>query len=76
MNEHTRDAGNLGCGDGLAAWFRHQLRAIPAGDTLRALVRDPAAREELPALARLMGHTCTSVEARHDRFEITVEKKR
>ena len=76
MSEYTRDAGDLGCSDGLAAWFRHQLRAIPPGDTLRAVVRDPAAREELPALARLMGHTCTSVEAHHDHFDITVEKKK
>ena len=74
MNEHTRDAGDLGCGDGLAAWFREQLRDLPRGDTLHSIVRDPTAREELPALARLMGHTLQSIEARERCFVITVEK--
>ncbi|MBI2704880.1 MAG: sulfurtransferase TusA family protein [Actinobacteria bacterium] len=73
MTEHTLDAGTLGCGDGLAAWFRQQLRGASPGDTLRCIVRDPSAREELPALARLMGHTCTSIEAIDDHFLITVE---
>lgn len=74
MSEHTRDAGDLGCGDGLAAWFHSQLRDTPTGGTLRSVVRDPAAREELPALARLMGHTVTSIEAGEGCFMITVEK--
>lgn len=74
MTEHTREAGDLGCSDGLAAWFRTQLRDIPAGDTLHSVVRDPAAREELPALARLMGHTVKSIEAHENCFVITVEK--
>jgi TusA-related sulfurtransferase len=76
VSENTRDAGDLGCGEGLAAWFRTQLRDTPPGDTLRAVVRDPAAREELPALARLMGHTVTSIEAGESCFVITVEKTR
>ena len=74
MSEHTRDAGDLGCGDGLAAWFRTQIRETPVGDTLHAIVRDPGAREELPALTRLMGHNLKSIEAREDGFVITVEK--
>lgn len=74
MSERTRDAGDLGCGDGLAAWFRTQLHDTPKGDTLRSVVRDPVAREEIPALARLMGHTVTSVEAGERCFVITVEK--
>jgi TusA-related sulfurtransferase len=74
VSEHTRDAGDLGCGDGLAAWFRQQLRDTPAGDTLRSIVRDPSAREELPALARLMGHNLKSIEAGEGCFVITVEK--
>lgn len=74
MSEHTRDAGDLGCGDGLAAWFRTQIRDLPVGDTLHSIVRDPVAREEIPALARLMGHTFKSIEAGEGCFVITVEK--
>lgn len=74
MSEHTSDAGELGCADGLAAWFRTQLQKIGPGDTLRLVVRDPDARDELPALARLMGHTVTSVEDAEGCFVITVEK--
>lgn len=73
MTEHTGDAGDLGCGEGLAAWFRARLREVPPGDTLHAIVRDPAAREEIPALARLMGHSVTSIEVVDDGFVITVE---
>lgn len=74
MNVHTRDAGDLGCADGLANWFRAELRATPVGDNLRAIVRDPGAREELPALARLMGQRVLALEAADGCFVITVEK--
>jgi len=74
VTEHIRDAGTLGCGDGLASWYRQQLQQVPVGDVLHAIVRDPVAREELPALARLMGHTFKTIEAREDFFVITVER--
>jgi TusA-related sulfurtransferase len=74
VNERTHDAGDLGCGDGLAAWFRDRLRETPTGVVLRSIVRDPAARVELPALARLMGQRVVSIEARDEYLAITVEK--
>jgi TusA-related sulfurtransferase len=60
---HHFDAGQLGCADGLAAEFRRRIREIPVGDVLEVVARDPAAREDLPSLARLMGHAVLSVEA-------------
>jgi TusA-related sulfurtransferase len=74
---HRYDAGTLGCGDGLAAAFRAQLHQIPVGDSLVVVARDPAAREDLPSLARLLGNRVVSVETYDDgHLEITVERGR
>lgn len=72
---HEFDAGDLGCGTGLPRAFRLRLEAIPVGDVLRTLVADPAAREDLPALARMLGHTVRSLEQVADgRLSINVER--
>ncbi len=74
---HRYDAGNLSCADGLAGAFRARIGQIPVGDTLVVVARDPAAREDLPSLARLLGNRVTSVETSDDgRLEMTVERKR
>jgi len=74
---HRFDAGDLGCGDGLAAAFRRQVDAIPPGAILEVITSDPAAREDLPPLARMTGHTVLDVQHRDDgRTVVTVEKKR
>jgi TusA-related sulfurtransferase len=72
---HVLEAGDMGCGDGLAQEFRRQLAEIPAGDSLAVIVSDAAAKEDLPALARLLGHSVTSVQAHDDgRLTINVER--
>lgn len=63
---HAFDAGHLGCADGLAGEFRRRMAALPSGDILHVVTRDPAAREDLPPLARLLGHRVLGVEARPD----------
>ncbi len=74
---HEFDAGAMGCADGLASEFRRRIGAIPVGDVLAVTARDPAAKEDLPPLARLMGHSVRSVEAPGDgRLVITVERGR
>jgi len=71
------DAGDLGCADGLAREFRHRLAGVPVGSSLRVVVRDPAAREDLPSLARLLGQRVASEETADDgRLVITVERLR
>lgn len=55
------DAGELGCGSGLPQEFRRQLNALPVGGVLETAARDPAAKEDLPALARMLGHEVLSV---------------
>jgi TusA-related sulfurtransferase len=72
---HRFDAGTLGCGDGLAGEFRRRISAIPRGDVLVVQTSDPAAKEDLPPLARMMGHTVRSVEpSGNGRLLITVER--
>ena len=74
-SDHRFDAGTLGCADGLAQEFRRRLGEVPVGESISVLVRDPAAKEDLPALARMLGQSVTSVEAHGDgRLEIKVER--
>lgn len=58
---HRFDAGDMGCADGLPQAFRRRIRALPAGDLLEVVASDPAAAEDLPSLARMLGHTVVSV---------------
>jgi TusA-related sulfurtransferase len=73
----TFEAGTLGCGDGLPRAFREQMGAIGIGDRLEVVARDPAAKADLPSLARLMGHVVISAEDLPDgRSQIIVERRR
>jgi TusA-related sulfurtransferase len=72
---HHYDAGDLGCADGLAGEFRKQMQQIPVGEVLIVSTRDPAAKEDLPPLARMMGHVVRSIEAPGDgRLLVSVER--
>jgi TusA-related sulfurtransferase len=74
---HTFDAGDLSCATGLAEEFRRQMQRIPLGDELVVTTGDPSAKEDLPPLARMMGHTVRSVETSHDgSLVIDVERGR
>jgi TusA-related sulfurtransferase len=74
---HRFDAGTLGCADGLAGEFRRRISAIPQGDLLVVQTSDPAAKEDLAPLARMMGHTVRSIEpSGTGRLLITVERGR
>ncbi len=69
------DAGDMGCADGLAQEFRRQIAKVSIGESLEVVVSDPAAKEDLPSLARLLGQRITSTEAHDDgRLTITVER--
>jgi TusA-related sulfurtransferase len=71
------EAGAMGCADGLAQEFRRQIAKVPIGGSLEVVVRDPAAKEDLPSLARLLGQRVTSTEAHDDgRLTITVERQK
>ena len=75
-HEYVFDAGEMGCADGLAQEFRRRLASVAIGGSLIAIVRDPAAKEDIPPLARMLGHSVTSVEAQDEgTFRITVERR-
>jgi TusA-related sulfurtransferase len=69
------DAGSLGCADGLAQEFRRRIEAVPVGASLAVIIADPAGKEDLPPLARMLGHNVQSAQALQDgRLTITVER--
>ena len=71
------EAGAMGCADGLAREFRRRMANVPMGGSLEVVVSDPAAKEDLPSLARLLGQRITSTEAHDDgRLTITVERQK
>jgi TusA-related sulfurtransferase len=71
------DAGDMGCADGLAQEFRRQIAKVSIGGSLEVVVSDPAAKEDLPSLARLLGQRITSTETHGDgRLTITVERQK
>ena len=57
---HEFDAGTMGCTEGLPQEFKRQISAIPAGDVLVVTARDPVAKDDLPALARVFGELVES----------------
>ena len=56
------DAGELGCGSGLPQAFRQEIGTVPVGAILEVRTRDPSAKEDLPSLARLLGHRVLRIE--------------
>ena len=74
---HSFDAGDLGCADGFAGEFRRHMQQIQVGHVLVVSTRDPSAKEDLPPLARMMGHVVRSIEAPGDgRLLVSVERGR
>jgi TusA-related sulfurtransferase len=63
---HRFDAGDLGCSSGLPEEFRRQIEAIPVGGVLEVVTRDPSAKEDLPSLARLLGHRLVCAQSSPD----------
>jgi arsenite methyltransferase len=73
---HHFDAGDMGCASGLAEEFRRRLEAIAPGDRLKVVARDPAAKEDLPSLARMLGHQVGSVEPLSDGGILIIVERR
>lgn len=73
----TYDAGSIGCGEGLPMEFRRRVHALQVGEMIEIVLRDPSAKEDLPSLARMMGHRIRSVEDRADgALVVLVERAR
>ncbi len=74
---HKFDAGTLSCADGLARDSAAGSSQSLQGDVLVVTARDPAAKEDLPPLARMMGHEVRSIETPGDgRLLMRVERGR
>jgi tRNA 2-thiouridine synthesizing protein A len=67
----------MGCADGLSGEFSRRIKSVAVGDVLTVVARDPAAKEDLPSLARMMGQQVLSVDQNDDgSLSITVERVR
>ena len=70
------DAGWMSC-DVLPMAFRRQMQAVAVGDVVVCTVFDPSAKEDLPSLARMLGHKILRSEDRDDgALVVSVERGR
>ncbi len=70
------DVGDMGC-EGLPTEFRRNMQDLEVGDVIEFVVRDPSAKEDLPPLARMMGHRIVSqVELEDGAHSVVVERAR
>jgi len=72
---HHYDAGDLGCSSGLPEEFRRQIDAIPVGSILEVVTHDPSAKEDLPALSRLLGHQIIATKTSPDGSTVVVVQR-
>jgi TusA-related sulfurtransferase len=57
--------------------FRRNMQTLEVGATIEFVVRDPSAKEDLPPLARMMGHRIVSEEQLEDgALAIVIERAR
>ena len=57
--------------------FRRNMQTLEVGDTIEFVVRDPSAKEDLPPLARMMGHRIVSqMELEDGAHAVVVERAR
>jgi TusA-related sulfurtransferase len=53
------------------------MAGVPVGASLAVVVADPAAKEDLPPLARMLGHTVKTTRTLDDgRLRFTVERRK
>jgi TusA-related sulfurtransferase len=70
------DFGEMGCGE-LPMEFRRNMQSLEVGSSIEFVVRDPAAKEDLPPLARMMGHRVLAEDERDDgALSVVVERAR
>ena len=71
------DAGEMSCGEGLHMEFRRRVHALEVGEAIEFIVRHSSAKEDLPAMARMMGHRIRAMEERPDgALSVVVERAR
>jgi len=57
--------------------FRRNMQSLEVGDSIEFLVRDPSAKEDLPPLARMMGHRIIAEDEHDDgALSVVVERAR
>lgn len=68
-------AGDRACGDGVGRDLRAWWAACPPGTRTVVSVRDPSTKADVPALARLLGHSVEGTTETGDTLRVTVRTK-
>lgn len=76
-NEEVREfsAGDRACGDGVGRDLRAWWAACPPGTRTVVTARDPSTKADVPALARLLGHSIEETTETGDTMRVTVRTK-
>jgi TusA-related sulfurtransferase len=76
-NEEVREfsAGDRACGDGVGRDLRAWWAACPPGTRTVVTMRDPSTKADVPALARLLGHSIEATTEAGDTMRVTVRTK-
>jgi TusA-related sulfurtransferase len=61
----VHDLGTMGCSH-VPMEFRRTMQSVEVGDVIEFRMRDPSAKEDLPPLARMMGHRILAEEELDD----------
>jgi TusA-related sulfurtransferase len=70
------DLGFLGCSH-VPMEFRRTMQSLEVGDVIEFRMRDPSAKEDLPPLARMMGHRILDEQELEDgALSVVVERAR
>jgi TusA-related sulfurtransferase len=76
LEHRVVDLGDMGCRE-VPMEFRRSMQALEVGESIEFRMRDPAAKEDTPSLARMMGHRILSEEEMDDgSLSVVVERAR
>jgi TusA-related sulfurtransferase len=72
----VHDLGTMGCTH-VPMEFRRTMQGLELGEVIEFRMRDPSAKEDLPPLARMMGHRVLAQEELEDgALSVVVERAR
>ena len=76
LERSIRDLGYMGCRE-VPMEFRRVMQSLEVGEVIEFRMRDPAAKDDLPSLARMMGHRILSEKDLDDGYRsVVVERAR
>jgi tRNA 2-thiouridine synthesizing protein A len=72
MTEHELDARGLYCPEPIML-LHHRVRSLQAGERIRVLATDPAAKRDVDRFCRFLGHALIAAEEHGDQLSFLIE---